>query len=51
MNVRSTATRERARREPELTFLRLVPGDSFVHRLWAGTKLIAVADQFQVFIA
>ena len=32
---------ERARRrESEITFLRLVPGDSFVHRLWAGTKLI-----------
>ena len=44
MNVRSDPTRERARREPELTFLRLVPGDSFVHRLWAGTKLIAVAE-------
>jgi energy-coupling factor transporter transmembrane protein EcfT len=44
VNVRSAPTRERARREPELTFLRLVPGDSFVHRLWAGTKLIAVAE-------
>lgn len=36
-----SAPPERARRrEPEITFLRLVPGDSFVHRLWAGTKLI-----------
>jgi len=36
---------ERARRrEPEITFLRLVPGDSFVHRLWAGTKLILAAE-------
>ena len=30
-------------REAEITFLRLVPGTSPVHRLWAGTKLIAVA--------
>jgi len=44
VNVRTAPTRDRARREPELTFLRLVPGDSFVHRLWAGTKLIAVAE-------
>ena len=36
---------ERARRrESEVTFLRLVPGDSFVHRLWAGTKLILAAE-------
>jgi len=36
---------ERARRrESEITFLRLVPGDSFVHRLWAGTKLILAAE-------
>ena len=34
----------RPRREPELTFLRLVPGDSPVHRLWPGTKLIAAAE-------
>ena len=26
------------------TFLRLVPGDSPVHRLWAGTKLIVAAE-------
>lgn len=32
------------RREAELTFLRFVPGDSVVHRMWAGTKLIAVAE-------
>jgi energy-coupling factor transporter transmembrane protein EcfT len=31
-------------RETELTFLRLVPGDSPVHRLWAGTKLIVAAE-------
>jgi len=37
----ATATpARRPRREPELTFLRLVPGTSFVHRLWAGTKLL-----------
>jgi len=36
---------ERARRrETEVTFLRLVPGDTFVHRLWAGTKLILAAE-------
>ncbi len=33
----------RPRREPELTFLRLVPRDSLVHRLWPGTKLIVAA--------
>jgi energy-coupling factor transporter transmembrane protein EcfT len=32
------------RRQPELTFLRLVPGDSPVHRLWPGTKLIVIAE-------
>jgi energy-coupling factor transporter transmembrane protein EcfT len=31
------------RRRSEITFLRLVPGSSPVHRLWAGTKLIVVA--------
>ena len=34
----------RKRREPEITFLRLVPGDSAVHRLWPGTKLLAAAE-------
>lgn len=32
------------RREAEITFLRLVPGDTPVHRLWAGTKLILAAE-------
>jgi energy-coupling factor transporter transmembrane protein EcfT len=31
------------RRRSEITFLRLIPGTSPVHRLWAGTKLIIVA--------
>ncbi|HWS45783.1 MAG TPA: energy-coupling factor transporter transmembrane component T [Acidimicrobiia bacterium] len=31
-------------RETELTFLRLVPGTSGVHRLWAGTKLLVAAE-------
>jgi energy-coupling factor transporter transmembrane protein EcfT len=37
------AKTRRPRRPPELTFLRLVPRDSFVHRLWAGTKLLVAA--------
>jgi energy-coupling factor transporter transmembrane protein EcfT len=44
MNAATTPTRERARRRTELTFLRLVPGDSPVHRLWAGTKLVVAAE-------
>jgi energy-coupling factor transporter transmembrane protein EcfT len=32
------------RRETELTFLRLVPGNTPVHRLWAGTKLVVAAE-------
>ena len=32
------------KREPELTFLRLVPGSSFMHRLWAGTKLLVAFE-------
>jgi energy-coupling factor transporter transmembrane protein EcfT len=38
-----TARTRPSRRETELTFLRLVPGNSFVHRLWAGTKLLVAA--------
>jgi energy-coupling factor transporter transmembrane protein EcfT len=34
----------KSRRETELTFLRLVPGDSPIHRLWAGTKLLVAAE-------
>ena len=41
---RAARTRGQARREPELTFLRLVPGRSLLHRLWAGTKLIVAAE-------
>jgi energy-coupling factor transporter ATP-binding protein EcfA2/energy-coupling factor transporter transmembrane protein EcfT len=38
------STRPRSRRRPsEFHFLRYVPGDTAVHRLWAGTKLIALA--------
>ncbi|HEX2402414.1 MAG TPA: CbiQ family ECF transporter T component, partial [Mycobacterium sp.] len=33
------ATRQRA----PVVLLRPVPGDTVIHRLWAGTKLIAVA--------
>jgi energy-coupling factor transporter transmembrane protein EcfT len=34
----------KARRETELTFLRLVPGNSPIHRLWAGAKLLVAAE-------
>ncbi|MDA8392901.1 MAG: energy-coupling factor transporter transmembrane protein EcfT [Actinomycetota bacterium] len=36
--------RDRAgqRRQPEVHLLRLVPGDSFVHRLWAGTRVLVL---------
>jgi energy-coupling factor transporter transmembrane protein EcfT len=34
------ARTRRPRRPAELTFLRLVPGDSIVHRLWPGTKIL-----------
>jgi energy-coupling factor transporter transmembrane protein EcfT len=47
VNLSFAPTRERpkpARRETELTFLRLVPGNSPVHRLWAGTKLLVAAE-------
>lgn len=47
MNRTFPPTRERPkppRRETELTFLRLVPRNSPVHRLWAGTKLLVAAE-------
>jgi energy-coupling factor transporter transmembrane protein EcfT len=34
----------KSRRDTELTFLRLVPHDSPMHRLWAGTKLLVAAE-------
>jgi energy-coupling factor transporter transmembrane protein EcfT len=43
--VNGTATAStKPRRETELTFLRLVPRDSIVRRLWAGTKVLLVAE-------
>lgn len=33
----------RRRRQPAVVFLRQVPGTSPVHRMWAGSKLLAVA--------
>ena len=36
------STRTRGR-DTELRLLRYLPGDSVVHRLWAGTKILAVA--------
>jgi energy-coupling factor transporter transmembrane protein EcfT len=41
---RNGEARVRKRREPELTFLRLVPGDSPIHRLWPGTKILIAAE-------
>jgi len=43
VSTRPTTT-ERPRREPELTFLRLVPGDTPIHRLWAGTKVLVATE-------
>lgn len=40
----AATTARTPRRAPELTFLRLVPGDTVVHRMWAGTKLIVAAE-------
>jgi energy-coupling factor transport system permease protein len=37
-----TAQRTRGR-DTELRFLRYLPGDTVVHRIWAGTKILAVA--------
>jgi energy-coupling factor transporter transmembrane protein EcfT len=34
----------KVRRATEMTFLRLVPGTSVVHRLWAGTKILVAAE-------
>ena len=42
----AVATPSRARRpraHAELTFLRLVPGNTFVHRMWPGAKLLVAA--------
>ncbi len=34
--------RRRQRRQRSVVLLRQIPGDSVIHRLWAGTKLVAV---------
>ena len=44
MNGRHADAGTRKRREPELTFLRLVPGDSPIHQLWPGTKILIAAE-------
>ena len=38
-----TADQRRRRRPVELTLLRPIPGATPMHRLWAGTKLVALA--------
>jgi energy-coupling factor transporter transmembrane protein EcfT len=43
VNARAGTT-DRPPRQPELTFLRLVPGDTPVHRLWAGTKVLVATE-------
>jgi energy-coupling factor transporter transmembrane protein EcfT len=40
---RSASSSRPRRRETELHLLRLVPGDTAMHRLWAGTKLVSLA--------
>jgi energy-coupling factor transporter transmembrane protein EcfT len=40
---RDQGARRHARRSTELHLLRLVPGDTAMHRLWAGTKLVSLA--------
>jgi energy-coupling factor transport system permease protein len=40
---RSPYTRDSERRPPRIILLREIPGDTPIHRLWAGTKLVAVA--------
>ena len=39
---RADGPADHARRKPELVILRLLPGTSPLHRLWAGTKLLIV---------
>ena len=43
MSRAATSTDPGPRRKPEFVLLRLLPHDSPVHRLWAGTKLLVVA--------
>jgi energy-coupling factor transporter ATP-binding protein EcfA2/energy-coupling factor transporter transmembrane protein EcfT len=40
---RSRPSGRRRRKAPTVVLLRQVPGDTPIHRLWAGTKLLAVA--------
>ena len=40
---RTPYNRDSERRPPRIILLREIPGDTPVHRLWAGTKLVAVA--------
>lgn len=43
MSSRTPYTRDSERRPPRIILLREIPGDTPVHRLWAGTKLVSVA--------
>jgi energy-coupling factor transporter transmembrane protein EcfT len=38
----ASKSRRRRRRPPEMTLLRPIPGNTAMHRLWAGTKLVSV---------
>jgi energy-coupling factor transporter transmembrane protein EcfT len=42
MSERQSRSRERQRRSSELHLLRYIPTNSPLHRLWAGTKLVAL---------
>lgn len=42
MSARRDPDTRRRRRPPEMTLLRPIPGNTAMHRIWAGTKVVAV---------